>query len=486
MVRAIQASLLAVLLAAMGGCAEDSGAPSASEASAAPASASASQPERPNIIFIMTDDMGWGDVGYQGSEIATPNLDEMARAGLRLDRNYAYPICSPTRAAFMTGHSPLIYGIDSGMSDAHGLPTEVRILPQYLQDLGYQTWLVGKWHLGLSRPEFLPNARGFDYSYGHLGGWIDFYTHVYSGGLDWHRNGQVVREEGHATDLLTADAVRMIANRDPNQPFFLFMSYNAPHSPLQYIPQSTGLNDHIPDGNRKVYAEMMTQTDAGIGAIIAALQAEQILTNTLIIFSSDNGGDLEQGASNGELRAAKSSTYEGGIRVPGLVWWPGQVEGGRVMSQQIISHDWLPTLLEAAGGDPAVVPDPHGQSMWAAIAHDTPIQRKVTTIGVAPSSAVFDLPWKLVRHTTPRFTNEGPTPQLFNLELDPLETTNRATDEPEIYARLSQVLDAFPSVPSLRSTGPSPDAYFLNAEGTGWNFEVRLPEVREPWLSTAE
>jgi len=210
--------------------------------------------EQPNIIFILVDDMGFGDVGYNGSEIATPNLDALAAKGVRLDWNYVYAICSPTRAALLSGHSPLEYGIDGPMSDGSSLPVDVRLLPEYLKDLGYQTAIVGKWHLGLGDRAYFPVSRGFDYHYGFLGGWIDFYTHVYTDGLDWQRNGSSIREEGHATDLLTADAKRVIAMRDTQKPLFLYLAYNAPHTPLQHVPLSSGLNDEIEDGSRAVYA----------------------------------------------------------------------------------------------------------------------------------------------------------------------------------------------------------------------------------------
>lgn len=437
----------------------------------------------PNIVFILVDDMGFSDVGFNGSEIATPNLDAMAASGLRLDRNYVYAICSPTRAALLSGRSPLDFGINGPMSDDSSLPLSLRLLPEYLKDLGYQTALVGKWHLGLGDRAYFPIARGFDYHYGFLGGWVDFYTHVYTDGLDWQRNGSSLREDGHATDLLTADAKRVIAARDTDKPLFLYLAYNAPHTPLQYVPENSGLNDGIKPADRALYAEMVTHTDAGIGELIVTLEQEGILDETLIIFSSDNGGSLRAGASNGDLSGGKGSTQEGGTRVPGLVWWPGRIEGGRVMQQMLAVHDWLPTLLEAVGGDPLAVEDAHGQSMWAAILKGEQVQRLPTTVGVRNSIAVFDYPWKLLDHTT-RGPNGMRSTKLFNVLEDPSEANDLSASHPQRVAELQEHLDAIPAVPSRASTKPPPESLFRNSDG-GWNFDVRIAESREPWAESA-
>jgi len=228
---------------------------------------------------------------------------------------------------------------------------------------------------------------------------------------------------------------------------------------------------------------MVTQTDTRIGDLIATLDEEGILEETLIIFSSDNGGALSAGASNGQLSGGKGQTLEGGTRVPGLVWWPDQVEGGRAMQQMIAVHDWLPTLLEAAGGDSASVEGAYGQSMWAAIKNGDVIERKVTTIGVLSSRAAYDWPWKLLDHT-PRGPNAKRSVRLFNVLDDPTESTDLAAEYPERVVQLQRVLDAIPDVPSRRQTGPRPESYFRNEEG-GWNYNVRIKETREPWAESA-
>ena len=310
--------------------------------------------DKPNVIFILVDDLGFGDVGYNGSEIATPNLDKMAQSGTVLARNYVYPICSPTRAALMTGRSPLEFGIDAPISNEHSLPLDTKIMPEYFSDLGYQTALVGKWHLGIGRKSFFPHNRGFDYFYGFLGGWVDFYTHTYDEGRDWQRNGKTVREEGYATDLLTADAKRVITSRAANKPLFLYLSYNSPHFPLQITPRESGLNPDVEAGDRYVYAEMVTDMDAAIGEIIETLKAEGIYDNTILVFSSDNGGApaFSTNKTNLPFRGSKGRSLEGGIRVPGLMSWPDKLEGGKTLDQMVVVHDWLPTLIDAIGGNP--------------------------------------------------------------------------------------------------------------------------------------
>lgn len=452
-----------------------------SEQSATPVSSEQPEsPGRPNVVFILVDDMGFGDVGYNGSEIATPNLDQMARAGMQLDRNYVYPICSPTRAGLLTGHNPLDYGIDGPMSDDTGLPLDLKIMPQYFKDLGYQTFLVGKWHLGIGNTDYWPTSRGFDSHYGFLGGWVDFYTHVYAGGLDWSRgDGVSLREEGHATDLFTAEAQRVIRERDPDSPFFLYLAYNAPHSPLQNIPQGTGLNQDVESGHRYVYAEMVSQMDEAVGQVIDALDSQGVLENTIVVFSSDNGGALGLGASNGELRGGKGSSLEGGLRVPGLIWWPGQVEGGQVLEQPIAVHDWLPTLLDAVGADSSVIDNPYGQSMWPAIHQGVEMDRGRIVMGARENRAVFDWPWKLVR------VGADGAYQLYNVEQDPYEENDLANVEPMILESLIDVLEARPVVPSKRdmSNGGSGSFY---ASGEDTDYDARLQETRPPWAESAE
>eukprot|EP00903_Cladosiphon_okamuranus_P004290 g4288.t1 len=476
---------------ALAACSESSDAPDTSAGEMQPSVADTTQStlttaisEQPNVVFILVDDMGFGDVGYNGAEFATPNLDEMASAGVTLDRNYVYPICSPTRAALLTGHNPLEYGIDGPMGDHTSLPTELKIMPEYFKELGYQTIMVGKWHLGIGNTDHWPISRGFDYHYGFLGGWVDFYTHMYSGGLDWQRNGESLREEGHVTDLLTADAIQQIEARDRQAPLFMYLNYNAPHSPLQHPPEYSGLNNYPEMNDRSVYAEMMTHLDAGIGQVIGALESEGILHNTIVVFSSDNGGATGLGADNGDLRRGKGSMYEGGTRVPGLIMWPDQLEAGQVLEQPIVVHDWLPTLMDAVGAGADLVIQPYGQSMWAAIGAGEQVERRDVTFGVANSQAAFQWPYKAVR----QLNGEGTGDFLFNVVEDPAEQNNLSEEMPELFAELVARIEALPEVES-RGNPPDakrPEGFFRNEEG-GWNYDGQGgPALDAPPLAAME
>lgn len=433
----------------------------------------------PHILFILVDDMGFNDASYNGSEIATPHIDRIATNGMVLNRNYVYPVCSPTRAALMTGHNPLDYGIDAPVGDHTGLPLDLKLMPEYFQELGYETKMIGKWHLGIGNVDYWPTSRGFEYYYGHLGGWIDFYTHVYNGGLDWQRNGVTVREEGHATDLLTADVVREIKNRDQDRPLFMYLNYNAPHSPLQHLPSAE--TDDATD--RSLYTAMMEQMDDGIGEVLQILELESMMQNTLVIFSSDNGGDPQFGADNDPYRNGKGTMYEGGTRVPGLIWWPGHVEGGQVLDQPIVVHDWLPTLLDAIGAGADLAIEPYGQSMWPAIVHGEQIERKDVTFGVANSIAAFKWPYKLVRNSSGQDNGDF----LYNLVEDPYETTDLSEEMPELFAELSVRIDVLPEVESLRNPpgGTRPILEFRLPDGSGWDYDLRLEETKEPWAEAA-
>jgi arylsulfatase A-like enzyme len=436
---------------------------------------------QPNVLFILVDDMGFGDVGYNGSEIATPNLDQMANTGMKLDRNYVYPVCSPTRAALLTGQNPLHMGIEGPIADDASLPPETKIMPAYFKDLGYQTHMIGKWHLGLAETDAWPTAKGFDSYYGFLGGWIDFYTHVFAGGLDWQRDGVSVREEGYSTDLMTDEAIRLIETRG-EQPFLMWLSYNAPHSPLQHPPSYSGLNHYPETSDRSVYAEMVTYVDAAIGRVMAELKQQGILENTIVIFSSDNGGAPQLGASNGDLRGGKRSSLEGGMRVPGLISWAGTIEPGSVLQQPIAVHDWLPTLLEAVNADPSAVDKPYGQSMWAAIADGEKINRHNIIMGATNNLGAYEWPYKLVK-----IKNENTAEteiQLFNVVTDPQEKNDLAAQMPTLTNRLLAAIDAMP-VPEVNRLEPeynNSPRYYPKDKPT---YDARHFESKTPWAEAA-
>ena len=407
---------------------------------------------KPNILFIMADDLGWNDVGYHGSEIRTPNIDRLAASGVELDRYYAFPLCSPTRAALLSGRSPFSLGIDGPMGDEGGIATGVQTIADYLGAEGYQTWLAGKWHLGHAHVKYFPHNRGFDKFYGHVGGTLDYYTHLFVGGLDWQRNGVSVEEEGYSTHLLTDEAIELIRKRDKERPFFLYLAYNAPHTPLMAPDEAIAKVSHIEDERRRVYAAMVETLDEGIGKVITAVEDEGLLGETIVVWASDNGGSLQAGASNRPLRAGKGAVFEGGIRVPGLVSWRGELEAGRKLGQMVTAHDWMPTFFAAAGLN--LPPDKHryGQDMWPAIADGEQVDRHDTVIGARGSFAVFRDEWKYVRNVNRRF---GEPSGLYRIVDDPAERHNLEKTHPELVRELNTAIDELPKAPSIARAAPA-------------------------------
>ena len=362
----------------------------------------------PNILLMMADDLGWNDVGFNGSAIETPAIDSLAAEGLRLDRYYAFSLCTPTRVAIMTGRAPLRFGIVGPIIDRGGLPLEETTAGEIFQEAGYQTWYLGKWHLGHGRRAYLPNERGWDHSYGSLTGGLDHYSHnsdVLMGAPDWHRNGQPVEEEGHTTDLYTQEALRLLEDRDKEDPFFMYVSWNAPHAPLQAPEQYLERYAHIDNEVRRTYSAMVTHLDDSVASLIDALEREGLRQDTLVIWLSDNGGTPAGGGDNSPLHGGKGSPYEGGTRVPGLVNWPGTIEPG-VLSQRVSALDWLPTLLSATGVTWSAAKPLDGFDMWPAIATGQSVERGDLVLGSRFGRALFRGKWKYVE-TVPGWLGLG-------------------------------------------------------------------------------
>lgn len=451
-------------------------------ASTPPVGGSAEQTARkPNIVFILVDDVGWGDVSYHGSEIQTPNIDALAASGVKLERSYVFPICSPTRAALLTGRNPLSYGLDGPLSPRETLPLDVTLLPQRLKQSGYQTWMVGKWHLGLKQKAALPNARGFDHFYGFLGGYVDYYTHVFDGGLDWQRNGKSVRESGHATELLTEEAISLVAKRDHENPFFLYLAYNAGHTPLQYVPNASRSYEEIPDKRRRVYAQMMTDLDTQVGRLVAELDRQKLLSNTIIVFVSDNGGAANLGSSNGNLRGGKSQSYEGGLRTPALISWRGILPPGQTLDQPLFVQDWTPTLMEAAGIASAAN-EMDGRSIWQTIrdSRQAPTAKPVV-LGSPNSRAVYLWPMKLVQINVGK---DNASFELYDVRNDPREERNIASLHPATVLKLARYLPPYAGLRSLSVRERRLEELFSDENGNP-RYDLRLPETRAPWAESA-
>ena len=411
----------------------------------------AEEPTRPNILYIVADDLGWKDVGFHGSDIRTPTLDALAAGGARLEQYYAEPMCTPTRAALMTGRYPLRYGLQTGVipqGHTYGLATDEWLLPQALKDAGYETAIVGKWHLGHADPKFWPRQRGFDHQYGPLIGEIDYFTHKVDEAVDWYRDNQVVVEDGYSTTLLGDDAVKLVEGHDPSVPLFLYLAFNAVHTPYQAPQQYLDQYAAIEDPSRRAYAASATAMDDQIGRVVAALDEKGMLDNTLIVFQSDNGGvrdalfagaitDMSTvvlPADNGPYRDGKGTVYEGGTRVVALASWPGHIQAGTTVNEMIHTVDMFPTLVTLAGGDTSRSKPLDGMDVWGTISEGKPSPRTEVVYNVEPQRAgVREGDWKLVWKTMLPQSVE-----LYNIAEDPSETKNLAAEHPDKVADLER------------------------------------------------
>ena len=405
---------------------------------------------KPNIIYIVADDLGWKDVGFHGSDIKTPNLDNLAENGARLEQFYAQPMCTPTRACLMTGRYPLRYGlqtlvIPSGYT--YGLATNEWLLPQALKEDGYNTAIIGKWHLGHADPAYWPRQRGFDYQYGPLIGELDYFTHKQHGVTDWYRNNKVVDEEGYTTTLLGNDAVKYIGRQNSDTPFYLYLAFNAPHTPYQAPKEYLDEYPNITDPSRKAYAASITALDDQIGRVMKELAKKHLRDNTLIVFQSDNGGtrnamfageldmsNVKIPCDNGPYREGKGSLYEGGTRVVALANWPGHIKPGITADGMIHVVDMYPTLAALAGASTAKCLPLDGLDVWGTISENKPSPRTEVVYNVEPfRSGIREGNWKLIWRT--------PLPaavELYNIAQDPSETNNIAAEHPDIVASLQK------------------------------------------------
>src|SRR5262249_38402571 len=254
--------------------------------------ASQAADKKPNIVHIVADDLGWKDVGFNGcTDIKTPNLDALAAGGAKLTQFYVQPMCTPTRAALMTGRYPCRYGLQTAVIPSvsdYGLDTSEVLMPQILKSAGYKTAIIGKWHLGHADKKFWPRQRGFDYQYGAMIGELDYFTHDEHGVLDWFRDNQPVKEEGYTTTLLGKDAAKLIENHDTATPLYLYLTFNAPHTPYQAPKEYIDRYSSIAEPTRRTYAGMIACLDDEIGRVVAALDKKKMRENTLILFHSDN------------------------------------------------------------------------------------------------------------------------------------------------------------------------------------------------------
>ena len=433
--------------------------------------------DSPNVIVIVADDLGWADVGYHGEEaIQTPAIDRLAREGVQLDRFYATPICSPTRAALMTGRDPMRLGVAYGVImpwHPNGVHPAERFMPESFQAAGYQTAMVGKWHLGHAQMTYHPNQRGFDHFYGHLHTEVGYFPPFSNqGGRDFQKNGESIDEEGYETELLGREASRWIRDRDPNKPFFLYLPFLAPHTPLDAPPEIQARYADLEDDRqparshqtdqsrllsrlllrpsaRPMYAAVVDAMDQAIDQVLKTLDQEGLAENTIVLFLSDNGGAAYAtgGADNVPLRGGKGVTFEGGIRVVSVLRYPAKLEAGGQFDSIMSVMDVYPTLAAAAGVAVDAPFELDGRNLWPAIEAADGVERKdylffasETPIRGSFSLTAFNDEWKLVQEIRQGLLSADVTNYLFRIQDDPYEYENLAEANPEVVARMAAAI----------------------------------------------
>ncbi|MDT0688919.1 sulfatase-like hydrolase/transferase [Salegentibacter sp. F188] len=408
----------------------------------------------PNFLVIIADDAGWGDFSYHGSKIQTPVIDSLAETGVQLERFYVAPTCSPSRASLLTGRPASRMGIVapiSGKSEL-SLPDSLTTLPQALKERDYRTALFGKWHLGL-RTESGPKAYGFDYSYGFLHGQIDQYTHRYKNGdSSWYRNDKFITEEGHATDLITDEAIEWLEKQSYSTGnFFMQVAYSAPHFPLQEEDKwKEPYKEVFEEPSRRDYAAALAHMDHSVGKLLASLKEKGLDKNTVVLFISDNGAmeswyptDQYNGkfgpnpvlGNNEPLRDWKTSNYEGAIRVPALINWKGHLSAD-VNKTYLSAADVMPTFLALAGVEN--IPESiEGKNAWPAITGAEKSWENPIYIRGHLQESIINKPWKFIRT---RHLDAPSEFELYNIEEDPEEQENVVEGHPNIASRLEDDL----------------------------------------------
>jgi len=396
---------------------------------------------RPNIVLVVSDDQGYADISCYAhpEDVNTPNVDRLAREGVRLTNGYASaPVCAPTRAGLMTGRYQQRFGFYTASDSRAGMPVSEITIARLLKQHGYLTGVIGKWHLGYEAP-YQPLKRGFDEFCGFLGhGGHDYFDlKIRDPVTAIYRNDQPVNETGYLTQNFTREAVSFI-ERHHEKPFFLYLPYSAVHAPMQ-APEEYLERFNTGDEKRDTYLAMLACMDDGIAEVLRALRRTGVDDNTLIIFLSDNGGAIPRGANNGVLRAGKHSLYEGGIRVPFIVRWPGQLPAGAVCSEPVICQDVFTTILAAAGVKPPgdrvidgknMLPVLRGETTWRL--HDSLFWAWLRR-NTNEEWAIRRGKWKLLSHSGAK--------ELYDLQADISETRDLAKQKPELVKELTKIFE---------------------------------------------
>ncbi len=403
--------------------------------------------EPPNIILIMADDLGYGDIGCYGNEqINTPALDRLAAEGMKfMDFHSNGAVCSPTRAALMTGQYQQRHGLEGvvyarGETRRTGLDPKALTIADFMKKAGYATGMTGKWHLGYYI-DYNPVYQGFDYFRGYVSGNIDYHSHIDGAGIpDWWHDLEKVQEKGYTTNLITKYALDFIEQNKDNK-FFLYIAHEAPHSPYQgrndKAFRSVGRPQLPPlstEKKKKVYQEMVEVMDEGIGRIVALLDSLGLHGKTMIFFCSDNGG-VEELSNNGDLRGHKGTLWEGGHRVPAIAWWPGNIRAGAVNDETVMSMDLFPTFVKLSKFHTKENLKFDGTDLTRLLLEDKPLPERMLFWRYRNRSAVRSGKWKLLM--------EGNNTKLFDLSNDLSEKNNMASEEPELVDELREKFQAW-------------------------------------------
>ena len=415
------------------------------------------QLKKPNIILIVADDLGWNDVSFNGSEISTPFIDSLALQGVFLKRFYVSPVCSPTRAGLLTGIYPDRFNLRGYVFSTRykgGVPTDLTILPEMLKKAGYKELAAfGKWHLGHSNHKYHPISQGFTSFYGHYNGAIDYYSHLRDGELDWHKDYKTSYDVGYSTDLIGSEVVNFISKTDKRIPFFAYVAFNAPHSPMQAKLEELEKYDYDPNaieekyavvqghqgergmdkyglkgrGNnlRQTYSAMVSSMDSWIGKILNALKLKGIEDNTIIWFLSDNGGISRYGGNNFPLRGGKHTQWEGGVRAISVVKWPGKIKPGTESNQLTSYIDVLPTIENIVGL--TATKDIDGINIIDAFSNRNLPPRHI----YLGKDAIVSKKWKM---------NQG---ELFKIEDDISERNDLSFENPSVVKKLTELINYY-------------------------------------------
>ena len=428
---------------------------------------------RPNIIIFLVDDLGWADISLRGAPFQTPNIDSIFEEGMTLNRFYTTPICSPTRAALMTGRDPLKLGVAYSVIMPwmnNGIHTDEHFMPESFKLNGYETSMIGKWHLGHSQENFHPNQRGFDHFYGHLHTEVGYFPPFSNqGGIDFQKNGVTINDDGYETFLLAKEASQWIKSRDTQKPFFMYVPFLAPHTPLEApdnlvkkykdledtrkptrsmaADRTRDLQSTIAPSARPLYAAVVDALDQAIGQILLTIEEEGIEEDTIILFSSDNGGATYGGggADNFPLRGGKGDTFEGSIRVVAAMKWKGTIDANSSLDQIMTVMDIFPTLSSATGIQMKNTKIIDGRDMWPAIIDDQsiPLMNEIYFVSEIPNygqfhTTVFNEQWKLVQSISSTLLEIKVENKLFDIANDPFEYIDLANTNPDVVKEMAE------------------------------------------------